>query len=142
MKISIIISALLASSFITHAQSGNVGIGTSVPAVSAKLDIASTSQGLLVPRMSTTQRTTISSPAKGLMVYDSTANGFYYYNGSSWTAVGDNLGNHTATQNLSLGNQSGTSYQLVGGGGNHGLSIASDGHVEIGSLPAFPGAST
>ena len=56
------------------------------PDASAALDITSTTGGLLVPRMTETQRDAISSPAAtGLMIYqtDGTA-GFYYYNGSSW----------------------------------------------------------
>jgi cytoskeletal protein CcmA (bactofilin family) len=68
-----------------YAQS--VGIGTNTPNTSAQLDIASTSKGLLIPRMTTAQRTAIASPANGLMVYDTNLNAFYFYNGSAWAAV-------------------------------------------------------
>jgi roadblock/LC7 domain-containing protein len=54
---------------------------------SAILDITSTSKGVLVPRVSTAQRTAIVAPAKGLMVYDSTVNQFTYYNGTAWTLL-------------------------------------------------------
>jgi len=56
---------------------------------SAALDISSTTQGMLVPRMTADERAAIASPATGLMVYqnDATA-GFYFFNGSAWTAVG------------------------------------------------------
>ena len=56
---------------------------------SAMLDVASTSKGVLVPRMTGAQKWAISSPATGLMIFqtDSTA-GFYYYSGSVWSAVG------------------------------------------------------
>ena len=66
----------------TYAQ---VGVGTTTPDASSALDITSTTKGLLIPRMTETQRDAISSPATGLMIYqtDGTA-GFYYYNGSSW----------------------------------------------------------
>jgi hypothetical protein len=52
------------------------------------LDIKSTESGLLIPRMTESQRNNINSPATGLIIYqtDGTA-GFYYYNGSAWTAV-------------------------------------------------------
>jgi hypothetical protein len=55
---------------------------------SAALDIKSTTKGVLIPRVTQAQRTSISSPAQGLLVYqtDGTA-GFYYYNGA-WTAMG------------------------------------------------------
>ncbi len=54
---------------------------------SAMLDVNSTTQGVLVPRMTTTQRTAISSPATGLLVWDNTLLGFYFYNGSAWTSL-------------------------------------------------------
>lgn len=69
-----------------HAQS--VGINTNSPHASAALDIVSTTQGILAPRMTATQRSSIASPEAGLLVYqtDGTA-GFYYYDGSSWSPV-------------------------------------------------------
>ena len=43
---------------------GALGIGTTTPATSAALDITSTTKGLLIPRMTETQRDAISSPAQ------------------------------------------------------------------------------
>lgn len=63
---------------------GNVGIGTSTINASAKVQIDSTTQGLLVPRMTTTQKNAIASPAAGLQVYDTTTNKLCCYNGTSW----------------------------------------------------------
>ena len=54
---------------VLHAQ---VGINTTSPNPSAALDIVSTTQGILIPRMTTVQKTAISNPASGLMVYDIT----------------------------------------------------------------------
>ncbi len=54
--------------------SQSVGIGTTTPDASAILDITNTSKGLLIPRMATAAITAIGSPARGLMVYDSTLN--------------------------------------------------------------------
>ena len=70
--------------------SQNIGINATgaVPHASAMLDISDTSKGILIPRMSTAQRTTISSPAKGLMVFDNTSNNFWFYNGSAWLQLG------------------------------------------------------
>jgi hypothetical protein len=62
----------------------NVGIGTTAPHASSKLDIQSTNQGLLVPRMSTAQRTSIVSPAIGLFVFDTDTNSFWFYGGAAW----------------------------------------------------------
>ena len=69
------------------AWSQGIGIGTNTPAASSMLDITSTSKGILVPRMTTAQRTAIVSPAAGLLVYDNTTNSFWYYNGGAWTSI-------------------------------------------------------
>ena len=61
-----------------------VGIGTTTPDNSTMLDIFSTSKGFLVPRLSTFQRVSISSPATGLQVYDTTTNTLWYFNGTIW----------------------------------------------------------
>lgn len=84
---------------------GRVGINTQTPHSSALLDLTSTfpSLGFLLPRMNSTQRNSISSPANGLQIYNTDANKIEFFNGSSWTSSGaDNLGNHTAAQNLNL----------------------------------------
>jgi hypothetical protein len=51
---------------------------------SAQLQIDSTTKGFLPPRMTTTQRNAIASPAAGLMVYDTTLNAMFYFNGTIW----------------------------------------------------------
>jgi len=51
---------------------------------SARLEVASTTQGFLPPRMTTTQRDAISTPAAGLMVYNTTTNKAQCYNGTTW----------------------------------------------------------
>jgi hypothetical protein len=53
------------------------------------LDVSSTSKGMLVPRMTSLQRTAISSPATGLLVYDTTLGNFY--SGSAWTAIPNSI---------------------------------------------------
>ena len=63
---------------------GSAGIGTATPNASAKLDITSTTQGLLPPRMTTTQRNAIALPATGLTIYNTTINAFQVYNGTTW----------------------------------------------------------
>ncbi|HET6400477.1 MAG TPA: hypothetical protein VFH95_03675 [Candidatus Kapabacteria bacterium] len=93
---------LVVSSFILHNSSlpamaqGNVGIGTTAPDASALLDLTSTSRGLLIPRMTEAQKLAISSPATGLLVYETdvstalsapyagTAPTFWYFNGTAW----------------------------------------------------------
>ncbi len=55
---------------------------------SAMLDVSATNKGMLAPRMTMTQRDAISSPATGLLIFQTDATpGFYYYNGTAWVAV-------------------------------------------------------
>ena len=71
---------------------GEVGIGTTTPAASALLDLTSTAKGMLIPRMTTTQKTAIATPSTGLLVFQTDAPaGFYYYNGTGWLNL-SNLG--------------------------------------------------
>jgi hypothetical protein len=67
---------------------GNVGIGTTAPAVSALLDVTSTTKGMLPPRLTTAQRDAIASPAAGLTAYNTTTNALNVFNGTAWGAVG------------------------------------------------------
>jgi hypothetical protein len=60
-----------------------LSVGTPTQA-SAILEITSTTLGFLPPRMTTTQKNAIASPATGLMVYDTTLNLISVYNGTMW----------------------------------------------------------
>lgn len=61
-----------------------VGIGTQTPATSAMLEVSSNAKGVLLSRMTSTERVAIASPAKGLMVFDTTTNSLWIHNGASW----------------------------------------------------------
>ncbi len=90
----VLIATLFTS--ISFAQGVSYNTTGSPAAASAMLDVASTTQGILVPRMTTTQRTGISSPANGLLVYQTDGtSGFYYYNGSAWTSLSGGGGGAT-----------------------------------------------
>jgi hypothetical protein len=74
------------------------GINTSaVNEATALLQMDSTSKGFLPPRMSTAQRTGISTPAEGLVVHDTDENKLYFYNGTAWIALAGNIGNNNQT---------------------------------------------
>lgn len=80
-------------SSISNKNAGNVGIGTANPDPSALLDLNSNSRGLLLPRMSASQRMALSQPATGLLVYQTEApEGFYYNKGTpaapDWLLLG------------------------------------------------------
>lgn len=58
---------------------------------SSLLTLNSTTRGILIPRMTTTQKNAIVAPATGLLVYDLTLGAFNVYNGSAWVSVGGGL---------------------------------------------------
>ena len=97
MKRGIVIIALFLVFLSGKAQTG---IGTTTPDASAKLDVSATNKGLLPPRVTLTSgsdTTTISSPATGLLIYNTGNNvalqaGYYYWNGSSWATIATALG--------------------------------------------------
>jgi hypothetical protein len=67
--------------------SGTLAINTISPNASSIVDITSTTKGFLPPRMTTTQRNAIASPAAGLQVFDTTLNMMSYYNGTIWVSI-------------------------------------------------------
>lgn len=83
---------------------------------SAVLEASSTTRGFLPPRMTTTQKNAIVSPAAGLMVYDTTLSTMTFYNGSSWLVFG-------------------------GGGGGSGTPGGSTGQVQYNSAGSFAGVT-
>lgn len=82
-----VVSALFVQ--VGFAQKENVGIGTTKPDQSAILDLSSTNKGLLMPRVTLQQRSSIQNPANGLIVYQiDMISGFYYFDGKEWKSVG------------------------------------------------------
>ena len=82
---------------------GNVGVGTSTLDASAALQVESTTQGFLPPRMTEAQRDAIASPATGIIVYCTDCGTLQMYNGATWS----NLTNPLAPATGSLGGSGG-----------------------------------
>lgn len=81
-------------------SSGSAGIGTTLPNSSSALEIKSTTQGLLLPRMTRLKRDAIATPANGLLIYQTNSTpGFYYFDGAQWQAVTPSSAN-TSLSNL------------------------------------------
>ncbi|MCW5913169.1 MAG: tail fiber domain-containing protein [Chitinophagaceae bacterium] len=98
MKHIITLAIILAVAISLEAQ--NVGINTPNPHLSSELDVTSTSKGFLAPRMTQAQRNAISSPATGLLVFQTDdITGFYYYNGTAWTIMSNTAGVFTNSGN-------------------------------------------
>ena len=89
-KVHIIFSLLLTLGSVNgFAQ---IGIGTKTPAPSAALEVSSlaNNKGILIPRLTATQKDAIVSPAEGLLVYQTTTPiGFYYYSNTVWKLIVD-----------------------------------------------------
>ena len=109
--------------------SQGVGIGTTTPDPSAKLEIKSNTQGTLVTRMTTTQRNAIVNPANGLLIFNTTTNCFNVFMSTFWKQIcGDcefsnpSPGSNSpvcqgATLKLMAGTISGASYSWSGPNG-------------------------
>jgi hypothetical protein len=83
---------LLLFTISVQAQQG-VGINATgaAPNASAILDVSSTTQGQLTPRMTTAQRNAIAAPAEGLLIYNLDCKDFNYYNGTIWVSTAVNI---------------------------------------------------
>lgn len=120
---------------------GKVGIGIATPDASSITDIASTTKGLLIPRMTTTQQNAISSPANGLTMYNTDSSDYVVYKSSAWRIIGQS-GTSFALTNGSGTTANGTAVDLGGTAtGNIDIDLAtntfrfSNGNVGIGTAP-------
>ena len=96
MNFTRLLLPLLSSLFIVlfsisiNAQHNNSELPTSInddgsaPDSSAILDLKSTSKGMLVPRMDSSQRKIIANPAQGLLVFDNNTESFWFFDGAVW----------------------------------------------------------
>lgn len=101
--------ALLMFSQTLFAQGVAITPNNTDPDQSAMLDVKSTDKGILIPRMTSTQRIGISSPAVGLLVFDLSTNGFWYFDGTVWVQLSTGAINQTlnytgSTLSISSGN--------------------------------------
>jgi len=126
----------------TFPANGSVGIGTTTPNASAKLDMKSTNKGLLIPRMTQKQRNAIIRPATGLLIYQTDSNpGFYYYNGTEWGSAAYWKKNNTGTYlyylngNVGIGTAAPKAKLQVTGGSF--ATLTSPGYVIVGDTNGY-----
>ncbi len=129
LKKSIFVFCLLF--ILTTSTKAQVGIGTSTPDASARLQIdanaATNAKGFLLPRVTATEKNSIVSPATGLIVYQTDGTtGFYYYDGSSWNllpSASNAVPYSGASGSVNLGNYDLTVNGITVGIGNGNVSI-------------------
>lgn len=94
MMSALFFSQILFSQTNTFPATGSVGIGTVSPHASAALEISSSTQGILVPRMTQAERDNIATPATGLLIFQTNnVPGFYYYTGIAWSPINSDAAN-------------------------------------------------
>lgn len=92
----------------------NIGLGGTASA-DAVVNIISTTKGILIPRMTTTQRNAIGSPSTSLLIYNTTTTQYELYTGSTWQSLASYIsGNLTVTGNTTLGDASGDTLTITG----------------------------
>jgi len=112
-----ILHLLLLSLLFQYAQGQSIGIGTATPQASALVQVSSTTQGILAPRLSSAQRNAIVNPATGLLVFQTDGEpGFCYYSGIAWI----NLTRGYALNDQGYSSNYGRVSTLAGGGGTAG----------------------
>lgn len=97
MKKTTCLLALILMYCVQTLAQNNVGIGTATPDPSAALDVTSTTKGVLVPRVTSTQRTQIANPANGLLVFDVTTGTFWFRGGTEWIELIDKNNSEVGT---------------------------------------------
>ncbi len=115
----------------SYAQN-NIGIGTTTPAASAVLDIASTTKGLLIPRMTTAQRTVVASPVTGLLVFDTDTKTLWAYDGAAWKNLYNNGGGSFSLPYSQTVNTAIAALQVSNQGSGAALEGASSNELGIG----------
>jgi uncharacterized protein (TIGR02145 family) len=87
MKKALIFLPFLFLNIKSGAQSLAINTDGSPADASALLDVNSTSKGILPPRMTTVQRDAITTPATGLVVFNTSVNSLQLYNGTAWVSL-------------------------------------------------------
>lgn len=133
-------SVLIVVFFLSQKLHAQVAISETpaTPDPSAMLDVVSTTKGMLVPRITAAARLGIASPANGLLLYDTDSAAFFFRKGGAWVRIadgtkGDDMGDHSAKQNIILNN-----YAITNNGTTPGIRVDNAGKVGINN--ASPGA--
>lgn len=136
--VSSILTVLFIGALFTTVNA-QMGIGTTSPHSSSILELSSTTHGFLLPRMTDAEMNLISSPATGLMIYNTTNSCIYIYNGTSWQSTCTNTssfwsitGNSSLTGSNFIGSTDATDLNFRSNNVQR-MVLASSGHFGIGA---------
>lgn len=122
-----------------------VGINNPNPDPSSVLDLTAVDKGLLIPRLTTSQREAISTPGRSLLVFDSMEGKFFFYDGGQWFALNELVrlaGSNEVSLpngNLTIGGNI-TSTGNVSSGGLNVTGFANNALVPTGSIVMWSGS--
>jgi len=103
-QLIILIIALFNFNSNVYSQNAGINITGATPDASAMLDISSTVQGMLIPRLTDAQRQALKDPATGLMIYNTGSNEINFYDGTGWQRVPGNSVSTTSAGGTGPGN--------------------------------------
>lgn len=106
---------------------GQVGVGTNAPNAAAALDVTSTTQGILYPRMTTAQRNAIASPVVGLVIYNTDCDNLNYYSSTSgWksTSATGPIASAATNTGTTAGTTFTANWQAAGGATSYTLDVS------------------
>ncbi|MCH2045994.1 MAG: tail fiber domain-containing protein [Saprospiraceae bacterium] len=113
-KNTLILAFMLFSQVPAYTQGVGINADNTDPDASAILDVKSVTKGMLIPRMTSTQRDAIGTPATSLMIYNTSISSFEFYNNTAWIKFGS-----TGLEQVTEGGNTG--WRLFGANSaNHG----------------------
>ncbi|MFA6542498.1 MAG: hypothetical protein WCT99_12940 [Bacteroidota bacterium] len=138
-----VIFLIIAAGNSAAAQGVGISETSITPNASAILELRSTLRGLLPPRMTTTERNAIASPAVGLVIYNTTTDRLNFYTGAAWIPLitADSLGTASGTS-LLLSGLTSNSFLYSGASGALSTTTApTNGEILIGSTGNAPSSA-
>lgn len=142
MKSTLVVVILLGFANLGFTQ---VGFNNPNPDGSSILDLTAVDKGVLIPRLTSAQREAVSSPARSLLVFDTTEGKFYFYDGGQWYALNEWV-KTSAGNDVSLNGNVNVTGSIAASGtvtaSNYGLNSNGNGPVPAGGIIMWSGSIT